>query len=128
MVAACGCPARFPTPAELGAPDLAVTGLTGARRRTLRALAEAGLRFDGSMAPDAMAAALLDVPGIGPWTASYVALRLGDTDAFPAWDAALRSAAAALGLPAEEKALLRHAERWRPWRAYAAVHLWRSRA
>ena len=128
VVAACGCPGRFPTPAEVLGADLAATGLTTARQRALRALAGAGIAFDGSLAPDAVAEALLAVPGIGPWTAGYAALRLGDTDAFPSGDAALRAAAARLGLPDDDRRLLAHAERWRPWRAYAAVHLWRAAA
>jgi AraC family transcriptional regulator of adaptative response / DNA-3-methyladenine glycosylase II len=67
------------------------------------------------------------VPGIGPWTADYVALRVfGDPDAFPAGDLIVRRQAERLGLPGTEKALLAHAEAWRPWRAYAALHLWAS--
>jgi AraC family transcriptional regulator of adaptative response / DNA-3-methyladenine glycosylase II len=72
------------------------------------------------------------LPGIGPWTAEYIALRaLRDPDAFPASDLGLRRAFGALqargGAAARlvsESALLRAAESWRPWRAYAAVHLW----
>ena len=61
--------------------------------------------------------------GIGPWTAHYIAMRvLGETDAFPHSDLGLRKAAAALGITN----LLDHAERWRPYRAYAAVALWES--
>ena len=64
-------------------------------------------------------------PGIGPWTADYVALRVfGDPDAFPVGDLIVRRQAERLGLPGAEKALLAHAESWRPWRAYAALHLW----
>lgn len=68
---------------------------------------------------------LTDLPGIGPWTAHYVAMRaLGEHDAFPHSDLGLRKAAAAIGIdPAK---LLAHAERWRPWRAYAAIALWES--
>lgn len=124
LVAASGVVGRFPTAAELGAADLSSAGLTGARRRTLQALAGAGIPIDGSLPPAEVAAALQQLPGVGPWTASYVALRLGDTDAFPAGDAALHRAAAQAGLPADERDLVRHAERWRPWRAYAAIHLW----
>ena len=72
---------------------------------------------------------MLAVPGIGPWTADYVALRVfGDPDAFPVGDLVVRRQAERLGLPGVEKALLAHAERWRPWRAYAAVHLWAASA
>jgi 3-methyladenine DNA glycosylase/8-oxoguanine DNA glycosylase len=66
---------------------------------------------------------LTALPGIGPWTAHYVAMRaLGESDAFPHSDLGLRKAAAALGIGD----LAAHAERWRPWRAYAAVTLWES--
>ena len=126
LVSACGSADRFPTSTEILDAELSSSGLTTARQRTLRAVAGAGIALDGSLAPDAVADALRAVPGVGPWTASYVALRLGDTDAFPPGDAALHAAAARLGLPAGDRALLAHAERWRPWRGYAAVHLWQS--
>jgi AraC family transcriptional regulator of adaptative response / DNA-3-methyladenine glycosylase II len=62
--------------------------------------------------------ALEKVRGIGPWTAAYVAMRaLGAPDAFPAGDLALRRAL-------DDDDLPKRAERWRPWRAYAAMHLW----
>ena len=126
LVAACGVEGRFPHPQELLAADLTSVPLTNARRRTLEDLAAAAIPLDGSLSPDQLAAALLAIAGIGPWTASYVALRMGDTDAFPTGDSALRTAAARLGLPAGDRALLHRAERWRPWRAYAAIHLWQS--
>jgi AraC family transcriptional regulator of adaptative response / DNA-3-methyladenine glycosylase II len=66
---------------------------------------------------------------VGPWTADYIALRaLGDPDALPATDLVLRRTARRLGLGADAAALLAHAERWRPWRAYAAQHLWTTAA
>jgi len=65
------------------------------------------------------------VPGIGPWTIEMIAMRaLGDPDAFPATDLGVRKGAATLGLPSTTKGLVDHAERWRPWRAYAVQHLW----
>ena len=70
-------------------------------------------------------AQLLALPGVGPWTASYIAMRaLGDPDAFPAGDLGLRRTSAGLGGPADTDALERRSHRWRPWRAYAAQHLW----
>jgi len=68
---------------------------------------------------------LMSLPGVGPWTAHYIAMRaLAEPDAFPHTDLGLRKAAAAIGIdPAK---LLDHAERWRPWRAYAAIALWES--
>ena len=65
------------------------------------------------------AAGLLDVPGIGPWTAGYVLMRgLGDPDVFLPTDLGVRAGLAAVGATAE------HAARWRPWRSYAVHHLW----
>src|SRR5262249_56766684 len=78
---------------------------------------------------DDVAAALAALPGLGEWTAQYVALRaLGEPDAFPAGDLVLRRAAAGSGPSLSERALLARAEAWRPWRAYAALHLWRAAA
>ncbi|WP_302893409.1 DNA-3-methyladenine glycosylase 2 family protein [Actinomadura luzonensis] len=115
----------FPTPEHLLETDLTGLGLTGRRIATLKELAArlAGgqLDLDGGQDPAEAVAALLDVPGIGPWTAGYVALRaLRDPDAWPAGDLVLRKRMAALGIPDDET------ERWRPWRAYAALHLWSS--
>ena len=65
------------------------------------------------------------VPGIGPWTAHYLALRLGEPDAFPATDLGLKRALAEIGaVPASPAAVAARAESWRPWRAQAAIHLW----
>jgi 3-methyladenine DNA glycosylase/8-oxoguanine DNA glycosylase len=74
---------------------------------------------------DDFIAGLTGLPGIGAWTAQYIALRLSEPDAFPAGDLGLRKAATAPGEELiSEKNLLRIAERWRPWRAYAAMYLW----
>ncbi len=105
--------------------DIARVGLTTARAATLHALATAVTRgelaLDASTDPTAAVAALERVPGIGPWTAQYVAMRaLHAPDAFPASDLGL---ARALGLAPRE--LLARAAAWSPWRAYAAMHLWR---
>ncbi len=68
---------------------------------------------------------LTSLKGIGPWTAHYIAMRvLGEPDAFPHTDLGLRKAAAAIGIDPDK--LLARAERWRPWRAYAAIALWES--
>jgi AraC family transcriptional regulator of adaptative response / DNA-3-methyladenine glycosylase II len=72
-----------------------------------------------------VAAALLGLPGVGPWTAAYVRLRgLGDPDAFPGTDLGLRHSARALGLPDRARELAARASAWSPWRSYAAQHLW----
>ncbi|MEW9527031.1 AlkA N-terminal domain-containing protein [Microbispora sp. NPDC049125] len=113
----------FPTAGMLAAADLTGLGLTTRRVATLTALAEAvaagEIDLDGAEDPAEAVAKLLRIPGIGPWTASYVALRsLRDPDAWPGDDLVLKKTMARLGIAPEE------AERWRPWRAYAALHLW----
>jgi AraC family transcriptional regulator, regulatory protein of adaptative response / DNA-3-methyladenine glycosylase II len=100
----------FPSPAALAA---AVLPGPRSRAAALRALAGA---------PDA--GDLTALPGIGPWTAAYVALRTGDPDAFLPTDLVVRKGAARAGLPDDPRGLGAHAERWRPWRAVAAMHLW----
>jgi AraC family transcriptional regulator, regulatory protein of adaptative response / DNA-3-methyladenine glycosylase II len=120
---------RFsPAPQRLaaaGEEEIARIGLPAARARTLAALARAAvagaLPLERGGDPEVAVAALRAVPGVGPWTASYVAMRaLGAADAFPAGDLGLRTA---LGVPSARD-VERRAERWRPWRAYAALHLW----
>ena len=110
----------FPTAEQVAASDLSGLGLTSARVATLRAVAEAvcnGLSLEPTADRDSTRAALLALPGIGPWTVDYVAMRaLGDPDAFPADDLVLRKV---LGTSAAAAA-----EAWRPWRAYAAMHVW----
>lgn len=117
---------RFPRPAELADADLAGLGLPGARAAAIgalaRAVAEGRLELDGGAPFDATLCALEALPGIGRWTARYVAMRaLGEPDAFPEGDLGLQRA---LGLDA--RALRARAEAWRPWRAYAAMLLWRA--
>lgn len=135
LVAALGRPTpwglhAFPTPAAVagaGVVGLRALGLTGARAAALAALAAAldgGLDLDPGADRERSRAALAALPGIGPWTVDYVTLRaLGDPDAFPAHDLVLRQVLGGV-TPAEAR---RRAERWRPWRGYAAQHLWTSR-
>jgi AraC family transcriptional regulator, regulatory protein of adaptative response / DNA-3-methyladenine glycosylase II len=111
-------------------PDQAF-GMPVARRRTIRALAGAVADGKIDLEPGAdreeSVARLLELPGIGPWTAGYVAMRaIGDPDVFLPTDLAVRRGAAALGLPDSPVALAAHAERWRPWRSYALIRLWRA--
>ena len=118
----------FPTPEALADADLTGIGLTGARAKTLVGLAKA-VR-DGQVSFDAGAeelrATLVALPGIGNWTAEYIAMRgLSDPDAFPAEDLILRRMAGGKQ-PLTTKGLLKAAEAWRPWRAYAVLHLWRA--
>jgi AraC family transcriptional regulator of adaptative response / DNA-3-methyladenine glycosylase II len=115
----------FPTAPQLAEADLSGLGLTNRRVETLKSLAGAvaagDIDLDGGAPPAETAARLSQVPGIGPWTIGYIALRaLGDPDAWPAGDLALTKAMARLEIPPEE------ADRWRPWRSYAALHLWNA--
>ena len=118
--------------AEAGETRLQTIGLTRARAATLaglsRAITGGTLVLDGARGLDASVAAMIALPGIGPWTAHYVALRgLLEPDAFPAGDLGLRKALAPKdGALLSEAALLARAERWRPWRGYAAIHLWHA--
>lgn len=140
LVAAYGTPAggqvpgdglrAFPGPdvlAAAGPQALARIGMPASRGRTLHAVADAvatgcvRLGGDREQALDG----LLALPGIGPWTRDYIALRaLGDPDAFPASDLGVRHGARDLGLPHGVRELTERAQRWRPWRAYAAQLLW----
>ena len=119
LVAMCGEDGRFPAPEAV--VDGELPGMPASRARALRALAGAvagGLRLDPPLDVAATRAELLALPGIGPWTVEYIAMRaLRDPDAWPGSDLWLRRAAT----PAE-------AERWRPWRAYAAMVVWQTTA
>jgi AraC family transcriptional regulator of adaptative response / DNA-3-methyladenine glycosylase II len=142
LVRSCGAPLPapvgplthlFPAPAAVAAAPLERLGLTRARAAALRAFAAAvadgTLDLDGLGGLDDAVARLAAMPGIGPWTAQVIALRaLREPDAFPAGDLGVRRALAANGELPGEKEVLRRAERWRPWRAYAAVALWNEGA
>jgi AraC family transcriptional regulator, regulatory protein of adaptative response / DNA-3-methyladenine glycosylase II len=118
----------FPAPDVLAGADLAEIGMPGSRRRALAALAEALASGQLAVDPGAdraeLRARLLDLPGIGPWTASYIGMRLGDPDVFLPTDVGVRQALTRLGQPADPAAAALLAERWRPWRSYALFHLW----
>jgi AraC family transcriptional regulator of adaptative response / DNA-3-methyladenine glycosylase II len=123
----------FPGPRALQAVDARVAGLPRARAATIAALARAvergELALDGSRDLDTSVRALVRLPGIGEWTAQVVAMRaLREPDAFPAGDLGLRRALGAAGRPATPAQLVAAAERWRPWRAYAAALLWMAPA
>ena len=122
----------FPTGQQVAdAPDDAF-GMPAARRLTLRRLgievAEGRLRLDPAATRAEVWARLLEIPGIGPWTAQYVAMRaLRDPDVLLATDLGVRRGAAALGLPDDPVRLAAHAaEYWAPWRSYATIRLWRA--
>jgi AraC family transcriptional regulator, regulatory protein of adaptative response / DNA-3-methyladenine glycosylase II len=106
-------------------------GMPRARAETIRRVAElvadGSLDLSGDAPMEETLHILSDVRGIGPWTLAYVAMRaLGDPDAFIAGDLGVRKGFEALGLPATTKELSQRAERWRPWRAYAVMHLWHA--
>jgi len=113
----------MPTPAQLADFDTKI-GMPSARCRALRELGRAveqGTLDLSELELADLVASLQRLPGIGSWTAQYIAMRLGHSDAFPHGDLGLRKA---LGLDAH--ALLERAEAWRPWRAYAAMYLWHT--
>jgi DNA-3-methyladenine glycosylase II len=122
---------RFPTPAALAAVDLAQIGMPGKRVAALqgfaRAVASGEVPLDSNaMDATSLRAALLALPGIGPWTVEYVAMRAWrDADAWPASDLVLMQSICArdpsLMRPTQQRA---RTDTWRPWRAYAAMHLW----
>jgi AraC family transcriptional regulator of adaptative response / DNA-3-methyladenine glycosylase II len=120
----------FPTAARVAGAaleDLTGLGLTRARAATVHALARAvaggELRLDGVGALEPVLERLMALPGIGPWTAQVVAMRaLRWPDAFPAGDLGLKKGAAGLSAAG----LAERAAAWRPWRAYAVMHLWTS--
>jgi AraC family transcriptional regulator of adaptative response / DNA-3-methyladenine glycosylase II len=122
--------ALFPSAATLADADLDGLGLTGARVDAVRAfataVAEEQLPLDRSIGLDELVGRLRELRGIGAWSAHYLALRLGEPDAFPSGDVGLRIAAGQLtGTERLSESELEHlAERWRPWRAVAAAHLW----
>jgi len=123
----------FPTPERVAEADLGGLGLTGGRIVALQSLAravtEGGLALDRGADWEGTVARLQELPGIGPWTASYIAMRaLGDPDACPVADLGLRRALERRGLAGDPKAVAARAEAWRPWRAYATHHLWASLA
>ncbi|HKD83182.1 MAG TPA: AlkA N-terminal domain-containing protein [Terriglobales bacterium] len=115
----------FPSAGELADADLTRAGLTRARAATISALARAvcsgQISFDGVIDVEALLSRLCEIPGIGSWTAQYVAMRaLGEPDAFPAADIGLLRA---MGLT-NARELEQRAEAWRPWRSYAVMYLW----
>jgi AraC family transcriptional regulator, regulatory protein of adaptative response / DNA-3-methyladenine glycosylase II len=115
----------FPSPEVLADASVASIGLPKARAQTIQALARAvcdrRVRFEGIVDSESFLGQLCEIPGIGKWTAQYVAMRaLGEPDAFPSADLGLLRAADF----ESSRELEQRAEVWRPWRAYAALYLW----
>jgi AraC family transcriptional regulator, regulatory protein of adaptative response / DNA-3-methyladenine glycosylase II len=144
LVAACGQPIGdpatreyglthvFPTPQQVAAADLTVLGMPKARRAALSSLAAAVVADPMLFSPrsdlETAIECLRQLPGIGEWTAQYIAMRqLREPDAFPVADIGIaRALSARTGERPTPAELLARAEPWRPWRAYAAMHLWAS--
>jgi AraC family transcriptional regulator of adaptative response / DNA-3-methyladenine glycosylase II len=121
----------FPPPERFETDTVAKLGMPRARAATLAGVAAAFAAdphlFDPRRDLGDAIARLRELPGIGEWTAQYIAMRaLGETDAFLAGDVALQRIIANNGQRPNAAALLARAERWRPWRAYAVLHLWMS--
>jgi AraC family transcriptional regulator of adaptative response / DNA-3-methyladenine glycosylase II len=115
LVAEFGGAKIFPEADALAEADLARIGLTRQRAETIRQLASSVARgdvsFNTSLGLEAFEQRMIALPGIGPWTAQYIGMRIGEPDAFPTGDLYLRSFA-------------KESEAWRPWRAYAAMYIW----
>ncbi len=124
----------FPAPQALATLDpakVAATGIVSMRARAIVALAKevasGCLRLDPSADIAATVAALEALPGVGPWTAQYIAMRaLAWPDAFPHPDIAVVKAMKVRDASSEIRGVLSAAEQWRPWRSYAVMHLWKS--
>ncbi|HMJ00212.1 MAG TPA: AlkA N-terminal domain-containing protein [Gaiellaceae bacterium] len=117
----------FPEARTLATADFAGLGLIRARQEAIRSFARAvaddELRLDGSVSLHELIDSITLIDGLGAWTAHYLALRLGEPDAFPITDVGLRRALTRFA-PGSGAALPTLVERWRPWRALAATHLW----
>jgi AraC family transcriptional regulator of adaptative response / DNA-3-methyladenine glycosylase II len=123
----------FPRAESLAQADLTGIGLTRARAAAISHLADkvakGDLAIESRSSLDETLDRLEEVPGVGEWTAQYIAMRaLGEPDAFPATDLGLRRALAPGAKPISSTRLAEIAEAWRPWRAYAAMALWMSQA
>ena len=121
----------FPSAERVVQANLQALGLTTRRAAALHTLAErvatGAIVLDRGADRAQTISQLLAVPGIGPWTAAYIAMRaLGDPDAFPATDLGLHHALKQGGYVLSSRDLAAHAEAWRPWRSYAVMHFWTS--
>jgi AraC family transcriptional regulator of adaptative response / DNA-3-methyladenine glycosylase II len=127
-----GTDGLFPTAVQLAEKGREVLRGPATRIATIvgvaEALARGELTLDLATPVDEFEANLVRLPGVGPWTAGYLAMRvLGSPDVLLTSDLVVVQSAAALGLPAAAKALAAHGGRWAPWRSYASLHLWRAR-
>jgi AraC family transcriptional regulator of adaptative response / DNA-3-methyladenine glycosylase II len=119
----------FPRPEKFTPKNLAQLGMTKARAAAIATLAAAADKdprlFDPHRDLDEAVARLCKLPGVGEWTAQYIAMRaMGETDAFLAGDVAVQRKLAVNGRRPTPAELSTRAQSWRPWRAYAVLHLW----
>jgi AraC family transcriptional regulator, regulatory protein of adaptative response / DNA-3-methyladenine glycosylase II len=126
-----GVVALFPSAATLAGLEPARLAMPRARAEALvglcRALADGDVRLDPGADRGEALRDLLDLPGIGPWTAGYVAMRaLGDPDVFLVEDLGVRHALARLGGPSDPREARALAAAWAPWRSYASQYLWQA--
>jgi AraC family transcriptional regulator of adaptative response / DNA-3-methyladenine glycosylase II len=107
----------FPNAEKLADADLTRVGVTRQRASSIRDLAQSvasnEIRFDAAIQPEEFERRITSIRGVGAWTAQYIAMRLGEPDAFPGTDLYLKKAAS-------------DHESWRPWRAYAAMYIWKG--
>ena len=121
----------FPDAADIIAADMASIGMPQKRKETLRQMARqivtGSLQFNTVGELSCFVDTMTTIPGIGAWTANYVAMRaLGEPDAFPASDLGIMKALQEEGTRPTVKQVTARAEAWRPWRAYAAIYLWQG--
>lgn len=121
----------FPTAEELAAAQLSGAGITGKRAATLktvaRGVAEGEIQLTIGSERSDFIRRMVQLPGIGPWTAQYIAMRAySDPDAFPASDLGIVQALSCNGKRPTDQQIVARAEAWRPWRAYAATYLWNA--
>ncbi|MFF4649136.1 AlkA N-terminal domain-containing protein [Streptomyces sp. NPDC001380] len=126
-----GLSVLFPAAETLAGAAPEDLAMPAARRRALlglaAALADGRVRVDAGVEREEAARALLDLPGIGPWTAGYIRMRaFADPDVLLPGDAGVRHGLLRLGLPGDPASAVRAAEAWTPWRSYAVHHLWRA--
>ncbi len=131
LTAELGDDGLFPTAARIAADGAAVLRGPAARIGSVlaiaRALADGAVSLGLGAPVEERRAALLTLPGVGPWTADYLAMRaFGAPDVLLASDLVVRRSAAGLGLPSSPSALARRTAAWAPWRSYATLHLWRA--
>ena len=122
-------PGLFPTAVEIAESAPGVVRGPATRVASIlavaRAIANGSLTLDVSLPADEFSARLIALPGIGPWTAGYLAIRvLNNPDVLLASDLVMLASASRLGLPSTARSLAAHGARWAPWRSYAGLHLW----